>query len=181
MASLYPRIVGERWRELPERLRTLFEVTSERRCSGRFRVRRGEGALARWLARWGGLPRAVESVDLDLTVTADAGGETWSRRFGFDELVTRQWEERGLLVERVGALEFRFQLSVSNGRLSFQQKGARLSAFALRIPLPRWFAPRVSAGSWDEGRVQVSVEICFPGVGLVCGYEGSLDRMDASP
>ena len=56
MVPLYPRILGERWPELPERLRRSFEATTEMRTSGRFRVRWGERALARWLARWGGFP-----------------------------------------------------------------------------------------------------------------------------
>jgi hypothetical protein len=184
MTSLYPRIVGDRWRELPERLRQCFEVPSvptvnaEMRASGHFRVRWGDRALARWLARLGGLPRTGERVEVELTVTSDAEGETWRRRFGSDELVTRQWEERGLLTERAGSLELRFRLSVSNGRLFFQQEGAVLKVGVARISLPRWLSPRVSACAWEQGQMQVSVEVSFPGVGLLCGYEGSLERTE---
>ncbi len=181
MTPLYPRIVGDRWRELPVRLRQCFEapsVNGEMRASGHFRVRWGDRALARWLARLGGLPRTGERVEVELTVTSDAEGETWRRRFGTDELVTRQWEERGLLIERAGSLELRFRLSVSPGRLLFEQEGAGLKLFGARISLPRWLSPRVSACAWEHGEMQVSVEVSFPFVGLLCRYEGSLERRE---
>ena len=179
MLSLYPRIVGERWRELPEHVRRCFEVPSvneEMQASGHFRIRWGDRALARWLARLGGLPRARERVEVELTVTPDADGEIWRRRFGSDQLVTRQWEEDGLLTERSGSLELRFRLSVSKGRLYFQQEGAGLMVGGRRISLPRWLCPRASACAWEDGRMQVSVEVSFPGVGVLCRYEGELER-----
>lgn len=179
MTSLYPRIVGDRWRELPEQVRRCFEVPSVNevmQASGHFRVRWGDRALARWLARLGGLPRERERVEVELTVTSDADGETWRRRFGNDELVTRQREEHGLLTERAGSLELRFRLLVSKGRLFFQQEGARLMVGGARISLPRWLSPRVSACAWEDGRMQVSVEVSFPGVGVLCRYDGSLER-----
>jgi hypothetical protein len=179
MVPLYPRIIGEHWPELPERLRRSFEVTSEVRTSGRFCVRWGDRALSRWLARWGGLPRADESVAVELTVTPDAGGETWKRRFGTDELVTHQWEESGRLAERAGALELRFRLTVSNGRILFHQEKARLRARGVRFPLPGWISPRVKASVWEDETIQVSVEVSFPGLGLLCSYQGSLDWMEA--
>ncbi len=180
MTPLYPRIVGDRWRELPEQLRRCFEtpLNAEMRASGHFRVRWGDRALACWLARLLGLPRAGERVEVELTVTSDAEGETWRRRFGSDELVTRQWEERGLLTERAGSLELGFRLSVSNGRLVFQQEAARLNVGGARISLPRWLAPRVSGYAWEHGEMQVSVEVSFPGVGLLCRYEGGLERRE---
>jgi hypothetical protein len=179
MAPLYPRILGERWPELPERLRRSFDVKTEMKTSGRFRVRCGERALSRWLARWGGFPRAGESVAVELTVTPDSGGETWKRRFGTDEMITRQWEECGLLTERAGALELGFRLSVSNGRMVFHQERARLSARGVRVSLPGWISPRVKAMVWEDGAMQVSVEVTFPGLGLLCSYEGSLEWMEA--
>lgn len=179
MASLYPRILGERWRELPEQVRRALEVTDEMRASGRFQVRWSDRARARWLARLGGLPRAGENVDVELTVTSDLEGETWRRRFGADELLTRQWEERGLLIERAGVLELSFRLSVSTGRLSFHQEGARLNVLGTRVPLPRWLAPRVAASAWEDGSMQVSVELSFPWVGVLCSYQGGIERMES--
>jgi hypothetical protein len=119
-------------------------------------------------------------VNVELTVTPDADGETWRRRFGTGELVTRQWEEHGLLAERAGQLELRFRLSVSRGRLSFLQEGARLNVGGARVSLPRWLSPRVSAFAWEDGKMQVSVEVSFPGVGLLCSYQGSLERMETA-
>jgi hypothetical protein len=113
-------------------------------------------------------------------VTPDASGETWNRRFGNDELVTRQWEERGLLAERFGSIELLFRLVVSEGRLLFHQVGARMRVGRARIRLPRWCAPRVSACVWEDGRMRVSVEVHGPAVGLLCHYEGTLARKETA-
>ncbi|HJS73322.1 MAG TPA: DUF4166 domain-containing protein, partial [Vicinamibacteria bacterium] len=166
--------------ELPEPLRLCFEASEERSASGRFRVRWGDGFLARSLARLARLPRSGEAIEVELTVSPDALGETWCRRFGHDRLVTRQWEDHGLLAERVGSLELRFRLVVSERRLLFRQEGgAGLRVAGARIPIPRWLSPRVTACAWEQGRTHVSVEVRCPGVGLLCHYEGSLERREA--
>jgi hypothetical protein len=116
---------------------------------------------------------------VELKVSPDALGETWARRFGDDLLVSRQWEERGLLVERFGSLELLFRLLASEGRLLFQQEGARLSLAWARVPLPRWLSPQVSARAWEQGRMHVSVEVRCAGLGLICHYEGSLERKES--
>ncbi len=180
MPSLYPRILGDSWSELPECLRQCFDVREELRASGVFRVHRGNRSFARFLARIARLPQAGEEVEVSLVVTPDRNGETWKRRFGTDEFVTRQWEENGLLTERAGVLELRFRLAVSDGRLTFQQEEARLRVVGARIPLPRWLSPQVSACAWENERMQVSVEVTFPGVGLLCRYEGGLVQREAA-
>lgn len=93
-------------------------------------------------------------------------------------LVSRQWEERGFLTERVGSIELRFRLVVSEGRLLFHQVAAGLRMGGVRIPLPRWLSPQVTACAWEDGRMQVSVEVRCPGVGLLCHYEGTLERKE---
>jgi hypothetical protein len=37
----------------------------------------------------------------------------------------------------------------------------------------------VKASVWEDETIQVSVEVSFPGLGLLCSYQGSLDWMEA--
>jgi hypothetical protein len=175
MTPLYPRIVGRDWRQLPELVQRCHGGLDEVRAFGRFDIRWGKNALARALARWGGLPRAGVDLPAELTVTPDPEGETWRRRFGEDSFVTRQWEEDGLLVERAGLFELCFRLEVAGARLIFQQTGAGLRLGRARIGLPFWLSPRVSARVWQEEAMRVQVEVSLPGLGTLCRYDGGLD------
>ena len=52
----------------------------------------------------------------------------------------------------------------------------------MRIPLPRFLAPRGIAWERPDGeRVNVSVEVYLPIVGLLIAYEGVLTSIEAKP
>jgi Domain of unknown function (DUF4166) len=129
--------------------------------------------VARMLARLVGLPGSGE-VSMDLRIRPDALGETWSRRFGERPVVTRQWEEDGLLVEERGLLQFLFSLTAAEGALDFRQVAVRLARGRLSVPLHRWLAPVVSARAWAADGACVEVEIRAPAAGLLCAYQGVL-------
>ncbi|HEX8285318.1 MAG TPA: DUF4166 domain-containing protein [Pyrinomonadaceae bacterium] len=176
-AGLYERLVRERWGDLDERVRSLHACG---RATGKFAVRRGEGRVARVVARLLGLPLAGEAVPLLLTVTPEAtGGERWRRAFDGRDFVTVQSEHAGsLLAERTGPFELLFRLTVEGGALAYRREGAALRAGRLRLRLPRSLAPSVEALERADGRgVRVSVRVTAPLVGLLIEYEG-LVRME---
>jgi len=83
----------------------------------------------------------------------------------------------GTLAERFGALEFRFHLRVIDGALTWVQAGVAVMVGPLRIPLPRFVAPRVEArqARIDERGAHIRVRISAPGIGLLMSYEGCVE------
>src|SRR5688572_13689126 len=141
MPALYPRLVGRDWAALPDVVRAVHAGETEMRATGSFAVRGSASLLARILARLGGLPRPCPEVATELLVNPEPPGEVWSRTFGASRVVTRQWEEDGLLVEQIGLVQLVFSLSVADGVLKFRQVAARIGLGRRHVPLPRWLAP----------------------------------------
>lgn len=174
---LYAQILGPSWSDLADSVRRLHETGSGLNATGTFRVRRGDNRLARLLATLAGMPKAGDAVPMQLVVEAFVGGEDWRRSFGGRPLVSKQGDHpSGLLLERMGSMEMRFALAVENGALGYQSRRVTLCLSLLRVPLPRWLAPRVTA--WEkpgpDGQVQISVESRLPLVGRLISYEGMI-------
>jgi hypothetical protein len=172
-AGLYERLVGDGWGGLDEPVRRLH---LRARGAGVFAVRRGEGRVARVVARLLGLPRSGEEVPLLLSVEPHGGGERWRRNFAGREFVTEQSEHAGaLLLERTGPFELLFRLTAEGGALAYRQEGAALRVRSLRVRLPRMLAPSVEAVERaDAGGVRVSVCVTAPVAGLLIRYEGTV-------
>lgn len=80
-------------------------------------------------------------------------------------------------MEHFGLLEIWFRLAVVDRMLCFGQERVWLSCGALRVPLPRWLSPQITAREWampGERRVQVAVSVSLPLVGLLLAYTGSI-------
>jgi hypothetical protein len=60
----------------------------------------------------------------------------------------------------------------------FDQIAAALTLGPLRLPLPRWIAPRVAARTWFDGArrtIEVRVSMTGPGSVPLIEYEGSIE------
>jgi hypothetical protein len=174
--GLYARLLGDSWAALPQAVRDMHCGGSAVRAVGLLRVARGANRLARWLAALLRLPAAGAAVPVTLVITPSTAGEEWRRTFAGRPLVTRQWSQPGrLLVEQAGLTELRFRLEVRDGGLVYHAAGAALRLGWLRVPLPRWLAPTVTARESPAampGRIVVSVRVCLPVLGLMVSYEG---------
>lgn len=176
--DLYPRWLGPAWHDLAESVRRMHRDGADVRGVGRFVVRHGSARLARcllWLTR---MPPEGDDVAVTLVITREGQGERWERSFGSWPLASTQrtWGA-GRLAERFGLLELRFQLEVADGALVYQQVGAALCLGSVRVPLPRWVAPRVAAREAPgklPNHTQVSVQVSSPLCGLLISYEGTL-------
>jgi hypothetical protein len=182
-SGLYAQVLGSSWNELDESVRRFHGVESILHATGTFRVRHGSNRLLRFLARLARLPAAGEAVDLRLIVTPRNQGEEWHRTFAGRSLVTMQGKlADGLLAERRGPLEMQFRLEVVHGSLSYQTQRVALCLGRLRLPLPGWLAPCVTAWEKPLGERQgiyVTVEARLPGLGLLIAYEGTVNRVEA--
>jgi hypothetical protein len=177
--SLYPRMVGQAaWANLSEPVRRLHKGTVQ--GTGRFTIRRGERATARLLARLLSLPSAGTDVPVRLTITRHARGERWARTFGADTpLVTEQWAGAGgLVIEHVGPTEVLYRLEVAGGALYYRHVGTALRLGPIRLPLPRWLAPRIAARESalpDEKLTHISVEVSHALTGRLVSYKGFIE------
>jgi hypothetical protein len=180
--ALYPRLLGNAWTELDAAVRHWHDATCQVQGAGLFTVRHGPGGLARFLAWLLRLPPAGEALTTRLVIRRQAWGETWSRTFAGKALRTVQYQRgAALLAERLGGLEFRFRLSVIEHALEFWHTDTAGVLGSLRVPLPRWLSPRLTAREWagpEAGSLRVAVRISVPFVGLLIAYEGWLRRED---
>jgi hypothetical protein len=104
--------------------------------------------------------------------------QRWERDFEGHQLSTLQWADpKGRLVERFGAWEFFFELQVQDAALCYVQCAARLRIGPLGISVPLAIAPRVTARVTCDHptRVNVSVTVTLPGMGLLIAYDGQID------
>lgn len=180
--GLYSQACGSRWHELAEVIRRLHAPGAMVCAVGTFRVCRGTNRLARILGWLAGLPAECEAVEVNLRVTPTSTGEEWRRLFDGRPFTTTQWLRDGTLVEIAGRSELQFHLEVRDGALHYQARRCAVRWGFVRLPLPGWLAPRVTA--WekpDADRVSVFVEMQVPLVGRLISYEGTLMNIETKP
>jgi YfiH family protein len=172
---VFARVLGASFARLAPRVRELHVRKGMHRWRGRATVRRGESMLARLCARVAGMPRATPDAPIDVEITADASGETWTRHFGSTTLRTRLWVERALLRERFGPVTFGFALDERDGVLRWTVREAHF--FGVSLPV-RWFRG-VDAREWQTGgRYCFEAKARFPIAGDVVHYDGWLAAVD---
>jgi hypothetical protein len=182
-SRLYPKLLGASWPDLDVEVRRLHSSGETVGAVGVFRVCNGSNGLARTLARLARMPAAGEAVEVRLQVTAREEGEEWRRTFAGNPLVSAQSDRiDGLLAERMGILEMHFRLEVVSGALSYQTVSVALRFGTLRVPIPYWLSPRVTAREravGDMNQIHVSVDVTFPLIGRLIAYEGMLTQIEA--
>jgi len=180
--TLYSRLVGDAWAELDASVQYWHDAAHQVQGTGVFTVRHGQGGLARFLAWLLRLPTSGETLATRLVIVRHAWGETWSRTLAGRALMTVQYQRgAGLLAERLGCLEFWFCLRVIEHALDFWHTGTACVLGPMRVPLPRWLSPHITAREWagrEEGSLQVAVRVSLPCIGLLMAYEGCLKRED---
>jgi hypothetical protein len=182
VTALYPRLVGDAWAELDASVQHWHDAAHQVQGTGVFTVRHGQGGLARFLVWLLRLPTSGEALATRLVILRHAWGETWSRTLAGRALMTIQYQRGAeLLAERLGCLEFWFRLRVIEHALDFWHTGTACVLGSMRVPLPRWLSPHITAREWagrEEGSLQVAVRISLPCIGLLMAYEGCLERED---
>jgi Domain of unknown function (DUF4166) len=178
--SLYRRLLGPRFADLPPALRALHDGTRSTRWQGRADVARGTSTVMRLLATLFRLPPA--GPDQLLTVTFELAGETeiWTRTFGQQRFRSVQFEQDDQLHETVGPSRLIMGVSADTSGLRLTMLGTRL----LGVPLPRFLVPQIRAVETEQnGRFYFDVEARLPGFGRLVHYQGWLEPLiiTASP
>lgn len=171
---LYQRILGSAWERLPPAISALH-AGGARVASGRARIERGGGLLARVVAGVIGFPRAGEDVPVTVRFAADGDKEIWTRDFGGTVFRSLQVEGKGrdrhLLAEVFGPFRVLMALVPDGEKLRLVVRGWRFCG----IPLPMFLAP--GGDTYEEerdGRFHFHVEIGGRLTGLVVRYTGWL-------
>jgi hypothetical protein len=173
--SLYARLLGYAWTELPSEVRAMHDWRGTVEARGTASVERGAGLLAKLVAKLIGFPAAAAETPVNVRFSVRDGVETWTRTFGSLQFTSTQFAGRGravhLLCERFGPFTFAMALVVANGRLSLVPRSWSM----LGVPLPLSLCPRADAHeSVADGLFRFHVEICHPLTGLIVRYRGSL-------
>jgi hypothetical protein len=180
---LYARLLGSSWHRAAEPVRLAHGSEETTRAHGCLCIAHGERRAARLLAWLLRLPPAGDAVDTRLVITTRVDGEDWLRIFDGRRLRTRQYEAAAdrQLGERVGLLEFRFRLEVSDGALVFRQVDATLMLGSLRVRLPAAWTPEVQAREAPAGarQIRIHVRVMLPAIGPLLTYEGLLHIEDS--
>jgi hypothetical protein len=175
--QLFPRLLGDSWPLLPDEIQRMHACGEPLQATGKFYVRHGRWPAA-WIGWIMGMPAAGETVELTLKVTKQDSAELWERSFAGRPMVSRQSAGAdGLLIERVGMTEVYFRVTVADGGLHLQSIAAAACLGRLRIPLPGFLAPRISARESvheETGEIEVFVEVRLPILGQLITYGGSL-------
>lgn len=185
-ASLYQRVLGDAWFQLPETLRTLhgeFSTTPDpvevptTKWRGRARVTRGGGVLAKLVCSVFGFPPASDDVDVTVEFQRKQGRETWVRDFAGSRFSSVQYAGRGayegLLCERFGPFRFGLGTVVEEGVLHLPIR--RWDCLGLRLPL--WLAPGSNTREFEsDGRFRFRVDLSLPVIGPLVCYDGYFDE-----
>ena len=179
MTTLYQRLLGDAWSDLPDVLRRVHGTDAETNASGWMDVTLGRfmgAGLVRWALR---MPRTEGRVPVELRVRREGDHERWERRIGAWRFPTEQWAEDGLLIERYGSLLFPMTVASDGESLALSSTRMLVRALGRRWPVPRCLAARTrgaerrSASSPDA--MDVSVRIETPWGLLLVGYDGTLE------
>ena len=149
--SLYRRLLGPRFDELPETLRRFHDAAGGGKAQGVFQVKRGRGWLRNTVASLLGFPRAGTDVPVVLDVVVAGDRERWCRDFAGKKLVSTQWEHGELLIEKFGVGSFSSRVRLDGADLVYEFCRAWLAG----VPLPSWLARArlvIQSGKKTRGR-----------------------------
>ncbi|KRG79373.1 hypothetical protein ABB30_00910 [Stenotrophomonas ginsengisoli] len=171
--SVFAQLLGTQFAHLSPRVAQLHQLDGPGHWQGQCVIQRGQHPVARlcaWAAR---LPPGGQALATTVTLQRSAGQETWTRNFGGVPMRSRMWPWQGRLRERLGLVQFDFQLGVQDGALTWNTRAVRVLGI---VPLPAaWFAGVQCTEAVDgQGRYTFDVRASLPLVGLIVHYRGWL-------
>lgn len=168
----YAQLLGPDLDDLPPPCRAIHAGFGN--FEGRITVSPARNALLRRVARFMGLPGAVEDAPLRFETVQDGAGARWVRRIGPHVMVSHQRAmPDGTLAERLGPATLAARLVPDPDGLHLETAWVRV----LGVPLPRVFWPRMTACEWAEGtRYHFDIALFAPLLGTrVIAYSGWLE------
>jgi len=170
-SSLYARILGASYERLSPILKKIHDTRATKCYVGRCDIRSGTSFIARFIARFAGLPIAKTDVPVEVTILSEARGEGWTRMFGTQRMRSRLMDRNRRLQERLGPIVLTFELAAEAERIVWTLHSARLAW----IPVPiSWLLICAATESVENGRYCFDVSAQVRGIGLIVHYQGWL-------
>jgi hypothetical protein len=170
-SSLYARILGASYERLSPILKSVHDTRVSKRYVGRCDIRGGTGLIARFIARFAGLPNASSDVPVEVTIQSEGHAESWTRMFGAQRLRSQLTDRHRRLQERLGPVVLTFELTAEAERIVWSLHSARL---AMTIVPLSWLMVCTATESVENGRYCFDVSARVRGVGLIVHYQGWL-------
>ncbi|MEP1443617.1 MAG: DUF4166 domain-containing protein [Hyphomicrobiales bacterium] len=172
---LFPKVLGASFSGLPDVVQVTHKTKDKSHWKGRASVGRGTGLWPRLLAALFQFPAANDDIEVDVTKTVTARGETWLRRFGGATFKSHLKATNGIMSESFFPFTFLLDLKVKDAALHFPVKSGRLGP----IPLPKWLLPvSIAKETAVDGRFHFDVELRAPLTGgLMVHYKGYLEKV----
>lgn len=168
-ASLYQRVMGSRFEQLPAAVQRFHRLSGNHSLQGWVET----SAPASWLGRvlaWGlGSPQQAQEGPIHFELKAQPELERWTRHFPAKTMSSTLSLGAAAVVERLGLARLEFELLAPAGRLEMRLLNMRF----LGVPCPRWLMPRILAIETGEAdRLHFEVEASVPLIGRVTRYRG---------
>ncbi len=171
--TIYQQVLGARFSGLPAGLAALHGLRGNATYVGSADIQRGANPVAQLCAAIAGLQPTMRDAPTRVEFTADHTREVWRRDFGGRKMSSTLTCRNGLLCERLGPMQFRFELQLRDGEIWWIVRGVR--ALGL-LPLPaRLFRGVRCRERESRGRYEFLVEAALPLIGPLIRYEGWLE------
>ena len=174
--GLFPSLLGSAFERLVPAIRAVHGGAS---CHlrGTATVTRGASLIANMLCAITFVPASVALAELEVTISADTGGETWVRHYGRSRpMRSRLVALGGILIERIGPAALLFQVDEIDGCMKWRL--VRASAFGISLPRS-WIDVTADIGT-QNGRYSFIVNATLRRVGCVVRYHVELDVVPAA-
>ncbi|MEO0976814.1 MAG: DUF4166 domain-containing protein [Pseudomonadota bacterium] len=171
---LYQTILGDDFEQVPARIREMH--TFARRATGTADVWWGASPAARLICRLASLPQAQTNARIETSFIEIEGGERWTRRFDgqpfMTDMIAGKDEPFPCMLERLGPFLFKMRVTARSTGIDLTPEYVFLGP----LKIPKAFAPRATGRERvEDDRYCLSVEVSFPFVGKVFGYEGTIE------
>lgn len=168
---LYKRYLQERYDVLPPAVQRLHDYNHEITYNGECDVIRGGNLFCRFVATILSLPPNGQNYSLKVHFKKEGGAEHWTRYFGDQQFYSKQWDQAGILFEKINITTLAFKIDVSDQALNLALK----QVYVLGLPIGWLFKPKVIARESERnGDFIVNVEVHLPLFGLLIKYDGWL-------
>ena len=169
---LFQRILGPAFERLPKPIRSLHAGAGWTLAEGRCSVCRGPSPFARAAARLLSLPPQARDEEIQVVIRAEGDDEVWTRIIAGQRFAsTLHSSGPGRITERLGLLDFDFEMVSRGSELSMTLQSVRV----LGLAVPSLLRPRIEAReSVADGLFRFDIVASVPGVGQIVAYGGTL-------